>query len=185
MILRLFILSFIAVSFLVSCEEEDSMPLDGFDEQAILDARKEKSEEFKGLTYYEPDADYSVDAVFVPAASVDTFTMQTTTSELRRAFRVGSFRFELQNKRLSLFAYQFADGTRDSYFVPFTDRTNGEGTYRAGRYIDVKVLDNDSSYVIDFNMAYNPYCAYDENYSCPIVPKENALPLAIKAGEKK
>ncbi|MCX6139260.1 MAG: DUF1684 domain-containing protein [Candidatus Kapabacteria bacterium] len=200
MILRTLIIGLMAVALLVSCEEEDSMSLDGFDEQEILDARKAKDELFKGddspikshlrdaftgLLYFEPDADYAVDAVFVPASRVDTFTMQTTSSELRQTLRVGSFSFEIQNKKMSLFAYQFSDGNRDSYFVPFTDRTNGEGTYKAGRYLDVKVMDNDSSYVLDFNMAYNPYCAYDDNYSCPIVPRENDLSVAIKAGEKK
>lgn len=200
MILRTLIIGLVAIALLVSCEEEDSMSLDGFDEQEILDARKTKDELFKGddspiksqlrdaftgLLYFEPDADYAVDAVFVPASRVDTFTMQTTSSELRQTLRVGSFSFEIQNRKMSLFAYQFSDGNRDSYFVPFTDRTNGEGTYKAGRYLDVKVLDNDSSYVLDFNMAYNPYCAYDDNYSCPIVPRENDLSVAIKAGEKK
>lgn len=185
MILRSLIIGLVAIALLVSCEEEDAMSLDGFDEQEILDARKAKAEEFPNVTFYEPDADYAVDAVFVPAARVDTFTMQTTTSELRRAMRVGTFRFDVENKGLSLVAYQFVDGERDSYFVPFTDRTNGETTYKAGRYLDVKVLDNDSAYVIDFNMAYNPYCAYDDNYSCPLVPKENDLSVAIKAGEKK
>ncbi|MBK9184581.1 MAG: DUF1684 domain-containing protein [Ignavibacteria bacterium] len=73
---------------------------------------------------------------------------------------------------------------RDSYFVPFTDRTNGETTYKAGRYLDIKVLDNDSAYVIDFNMAYNPYCAYDNNYSCPIVPKRTISPLRSRQGEE-
>lgn len=198
--LRSIIICLAAVSVLIACEEEDAMPLDGFDEQEILDARKAKDEQFrsddsplppqqrdafKGLSYFEPDEDYAVDAVFNRATKADTITMQTTSSEIRSAVRVGSFAFEIQNRKLSLFAYQFIDGSADSYFVPFTDKTTGEQTYKAGRYLDVKVLDNDSAYVIDFNAAYQPYCAYNENFSCPITPRENNLPVAIKAGEKK
>jgi len=176
------------------------MPLDGYDEQELLDARKTKDEQFrsedspllpqerdgfKGLSYFEPNEDYAVDAVLTRAVRADTISMQTTSSELRRAVRIGSFAFEIQGNTLSLNAYQFIDGSADSYFVPFTDKTNGEQTYKAGRYLDVEVLDNDSAYVIDFNAAYQPYCAYNENFSCPIAPRENSLAVAIKAGEKK
>ncbi len=201
MIARFLVIALAALSLVVSaCDEDEALPLDGYDEQGILDARAAKDEAFRsdesplpphlrgsftGLHYYEPDPDFAVDAVFSPAARVDTFTMTTTTSELRKAMRVGTFAFDLRGKAYRLQAYQFVDGGRDSYFVPFTDATNGGTTYKAGRYLDIRVADDDSSYVLDFNMAYNPYCAYDENFSCPVVPRENDLPIPVAAGEKK
>lgn len=200
MILRSLIIGLFAITLLTSCDEEASMSLHIFDEQEILDARKAKDDEFraedsplpphlrdsfKGLAYFEPDEDYAVDAVFIPAVRVDTFAMQTSSNAVRSALRVGLLTFELQTKKLSLATYQFADGPRNSYFVPFTDKTTGESTYSAGRYLDIAVLENDSAYVIDFNMAYSPYCAYNDRYSCPLVPKENKLQVAVLAGEKK
>lgn len=200
MILRFLLVTLLSLVVLTACDEDDAMALNGFDEQEILDARKAKDEafrgdesplpphvreSFKGLAYYEPDPDFAVEAVFTPSARVDTFTMATTTREMRTALRVGRFAFTLRDRPFTLQAYQFVDGGRESYFVPFTDATNGGTTYKAGRYLDVRVIENDSLYVLDFNMAYNPYCAYDESFSCPIVPRENDLAIPVAAGEKK
>jgi uncharacterized protein (DUF1684 family) len=81
-------------------------------------------------------------------------------------------------------ALQGAKAQDDSLFLPFTDQTNGEETYEVGRYIDLEIPSS-GEIVIDFNMAYNPYCSYNHNYSCPIPPAENTLPIEVKAGEKK
>jgi uncharacterized protein (DUF1684 family) len=75
---------------------------------------------------------------------------------------------------------------KDHLFIPFTDATSGEGTYESGRYIDLDIKDiTDNKFTIDFNKAYNPYCAYvTGRYNCPIPPVENRLAVAIRAGEK-
>ena len=183
---------------LAGCEEDTGMDSSTFDEQELLDIRREKDEAFrtaespipehmrdtfKGLKYFAPSEEGVVDAVFVPAAAADTMTMTTTTSELRPALRAGRFVFTYGTTACTLVAYQFLSGPTDSYFVPFTDPTTGETSYRGGRYLDVERT-SDSVYVIDFNRAYNPFCAYNDAYSCPRVPRENNLPVAVTVGEQ-
>lgn len=175
------------------------MDASSFDEQELIDTRREKDEAFrttaespipehmrdtfKGLKYFAPSEEGVVDAAFVPATSADTITMTTTTSELRPALRAGRFTFSYGTTECSLTAFQFLGGPTDSYFVPFTDRTTGETTYRGGRYLDIERT-GDSVYVIDFNRAYNPFCAYNDAFSCPRVPSENNLPVAVTVGEQ-
>ena len=105
----------------------------------------------------------------------------------REYIRWGEFRFEIDGKKCKLQAYKDSpDDTR--LFVPFRDRTNGEETYGAGRYIDLhEEADKtpDGKWILDFNKAYNPWCAYNSNYACPFVPPENWLDIPIYAGEKK
>jgi uncharacterized protein (DUF1684 family) len=75
------------------------------------------------------------------------------------------------------------EGFEDYLFLPFLDDTNGETSYAGGRYLDLRIPKNDLI-ILDFNETYNPYCAYNERYSCPIVPRENYIPLKIEAGIK-
>lgn len=186
-------------AIITGCEEDTGMDASSFDEQELLDMRREKDEAFrttaespipehmrdtfKGLKYFAPSEEGVVDATFVPATSADTITMTTTTSELRPALRAGRFTFSYGTTECSLTAFQFLGGPTDSYFVPFTDRTTGETTYRGGRYLDIERT-GDSVYVIDFNRAYNPFCAYNDAFSCPRVPRENNLPVAVTVGEQ-
>ena len=75
---------------------------------------------------------------------------------------------------------------RDHLFIPFADATTSNETYEGGRYIDLNISDiKDGIIIIDFNKAYNPYCAYDHDYSCPLPPKENHITIAVRAGEKR
>lgn len=98
--------------------------------------------------------------------------------------RYGQFHFTVDGKECVLTAYQSADHP-EHLFLPFKDATNGTETYGAGRYIDVSAQPDASvHYVIDFNLAYNPYCAYNPAYSCPVVPRENFLTVPIRAGER-
>ncbi|MBU3699278.1 MAG: DUF1684 domain-containing protein [Candidatus Kapabacteria bacterium] len=193
-------LSIVAALFLISCEEDEGGSVNEFNEQEIIELRKAKDEAFSasstsplpedkrasftGLKYFDPDPDYVVEAAFVASARPDTITMQTSTSEPRQAIRAGEFQFELRGAKHKLAAYTFIGSEGTSFFVPFTDRTTGHDTYYAGRYLDIPKIDADR-YVIDFNEAYNPYCAYNDRYSCPLVPRENDLAVAIRAGEKK
>ena len=193
------LVAILCCAIITGCEEDTDVDASSFDEQELLDMRREKDEAFrttaespipehmrdtfKGLKYFAPSEEGVVDATFVPATSADTITMTTTTSELRPALRAGRFTFSYGTTECSLTAFQFLGGPTDSYFVPFTDRTTGETTYRGGRYLDIERT-GDSVYVIDFNRAYNPFCAYNDAFSCPRVPRENNLPVAVTVGEQ-
>lgn len=193
------LVAILCCAIITGCEEDTGMDASSFDEQELIDTRREKDEAFrttaespipehmrdtfKGLKYFAPSEEGVVDAAFVPAISADTITMTTTTSELRPALRAGRFTFSYGTTECSLTAFQFLGGPTDSYFVPFTDRTTGETTYRGGRYLDIERT-GDSVYVIDFNRAYNPFCAYNDAFSCPRVPSENNLPVAVTVGEQ-
>ena len=193
---------FCAVAMLTACEEETAMQGSEFDEQALIESRKQKDDAFRnidqsplssdaiasfdGLHYYAPNEELAVEAVFVPAEKQDTFLMPTSTSELRQTFRTGTFEFTVDGKAQKLNAYGFVrseNGTE--LFVPFKDATSGVDTYGAGRYLNVERLEDDSAYILDFNEAYNPYCAYNDAFSCPLVPKENVMSVRIEAGEKR
>lgn len=147
---------------------------------------EEHKADFKGANYYPVDLAYRVLAHLVEEAHPGTFKVQTTTGDHKEYTRAGRLHFELDGKPLSLVAFlppaeEKLHGGR--LFVPFRDKTSGKETYGAGRYIDLnKRPSND--YILDFNRAYNPYCAYSPNYSCPIPPGENNLPVEIRAGEK-
>jgi uncharacterized protein (DUF1684 family) len=112
------------------------------------------------------------------------FDMPTSTGTNRKMQRVGVLEFTLQGTQMSLAAF-VEDGTQQitSLFVPFADLTTGKETYSAGRYLDLKPTPT-GFYVIDFNLAYNPTCAYNPTWECPYPPAENRLKVAVRAGEK-
>lgn len=114
--------------------------------------------------------------------------MKTTTDEEsdERIFGVLSFQLKGRNHQLNVYQgkeLMTTEGFEDYLFLPFLDDTNGETSYAGGRYLDLRIPKNDLI-ILDFNEAYNPYCAYNERYSCPIVPRENYIPLKIEAGIK-
>ncbi len=143
---------------------------------------------FKGLHYYRPDIDYRVKADFTPAKSAGIFQIQTSSGRLRVYVVLGRLDFSLKGHKLTLTAYQEKDLLAkhpDDLFVPFTDLTSAKTTYGGGRYLDVKSKGSGARQVVlDFNLAFNPYCAYNHNFSCPVPPSVNHLPVAVKAGEK-
>jgi uncharacterized protein len=145
-------------------------------------------ETFRGLPYFAVNPDYKIRAFLKPDTVSAPFFMHTTTERKPRYRKYGDLQFEFNNTQHSLEAYQNLDmlEKKPEYrglFVPFKDSTNGEQTYGGGRYLDVQIPLGDSV-VIDFNQVYNPYCAYDEKWSCPLVPSVNYLPVAVRAGEK-
>jgi uncharacterized protein len=147
-------------------------------------------DEFKGLQYFEPNAEYRIAAIFTIDTSMPVFSMATTTDRLPNYRVYGSADFTLKDTLCRLVVYQNADYMDDpvfgnTLFIPFRDATNGIQTYEAGRYFDIPIPNDNDSIFLDFNTAYNPYCAYDKRWSCPLVPSENWLKLAILAGEKK
>lgn len=136
---------------------------------------------FDGLPYYPYDSLRAVTASFVPRTSQDTVRFPTTTAELRPFVAAGHLTFVMDGAPRRLAVFQSVGGA-PRLFLPFRDATSGEATYGAGRYIDLD-LNPSGRYALDFNRAYNPYCAYDPAYSCPLPPAENTLTLSLGAGE--
>lgn len=144
---------------------------------------------FKGLSFFAPDAKYAVVAKFVRTAYERPFEMPTSTKRKAMYQKYGEATFTLDGKTYKLNIYQSLEGMqseayKDHLFLPFTDLTSGKESYGGGRYIDLKIPAA-NTILIDFNKAYNPYCAYNAGYSCPIPPRENHLKTAIRAGVKK
>jgi uncharacterized protein len=142
---------------------------------------------FTELEHFAPDARFRVTATFKSKPGKE-FQMKTTTDRLPTYRPMGTLTFTLGGKKRKLTVYQnIALAAKPEYvnylFVPFTDLTNGESTYGGGRYLDL-TGPLGPSVELDFNRAYNPYCAYGGRYSCPIPPPENHLPLAVEAGVK-
>ena len=147
---------------------------------------EEERASFKGLNYFEPDVKYYVIAKFIKHTNPDTLKILTTKpDDIRTMLRYGEFHFVLDNKEYVLQGYVNASRENSFYiFLPFTDLTTGKETYEGGRYLDINFNPGDSIAVLDFNLAYNPYCAYNSRYSCPLVPFENSINVKILAGEK-
>jgi len=145
--------------------------------------------DFKGLSYYQVDPTYKVNAAIKTDTSTAPFLMQTTTERKPRYRKYADLTFILHGKELVLEAYQNLDLlTRmpdyKGLFIPFRDSTNFEQSYGGGRYLDIQIPLSADSVVLDFNMVYNPYCAYDERWSCPLVPAVNNLQVHVRAGEQ-
>lgn len=145
--------------------------------------------DFKGLDFFDFDSVYVVKAVLKRTPDTPFFKMKTTTDRVSEERVYGVLSFEIKNKAFELNVYQGKElMTTESYedylFLPFLDETNGETSYGGGRYIDLRIPEG-NEINIDFNSAYNPLCAYNEKYSCPIVPRQNYLKTKIEAGVKK
>jgi len=144
---------------------------------------------FRGLNYFPPDIKYKLEARFIPLKTMKYFKIRTSSGRERGYITKGRLDFSYGNQKFTLMAYQEEDQVArhpDDLFVPFTDPTNGKQTYGGGRYMDINSPgQGERTVVVDFNLAFNPYCAYNHNYSCPIPPEENHLSIAIMAGEKK
>ncbi|MGW9685934.1 DUF1684 domain-containing protein [Flagellimonas sp. 2504JD1-5] len=143
---------------------------------------------FKGHDFFAIDENFKVEAKFERAVNAVPFLMKTTTDRLPTYELYGVATFEINGETLQLHIYQNhrlreTEKYKNHLFLPFTDLTNGNETYGGGRFIDLEIPEGDTI-VIDFNKAYNPYCAYNKKYSCPIPPKENDLPVNINAGIK-
>jgi hypothetical protein len=145
---------------------------------------------FKALEFFEIDEQYRIIANFEITPDTPVFEMQTTTERLPLYRKYGIARFKLNGADFELSLYQNQEYiTSPEYghllFLPYNDNTNGKLTYGGGRFIDVEIPDaNSKTIVIDFNKSYNPLCAYNHKFSCPIPPSENNLNIEIKAGVK-
>jgi uncharacterized protein (DUF1684 family) len=142
--------------------------------------------QFKGLKYFPYDPKYRVRARFVPYPDPERVSLATSRGVRVSYFKEGRFEFILAGKGHVLQAYRSVHGTHsEEYFIPFRDATSGNESYANARYLEVEEGPEGVEYWLDFNRAYNPYCAYVDGYMCPYPPDENVLSVPIRAGEKK
>lgn len=143
---------------------------------------------FDGLPYYPANEKYRVGADFKRVRG-SVIEMPTTTDRIAKYRPYGELHFEVNGQSGTLTVYESVsmglqkEPEDETLFLPFTDETNGLETYGGGRYIDFAKQEGDQ-WVLDFNLAYNPYCAYNGKYSCPIPPRNNRLEMSIEAGVK-
>ncbi|MGM0592325.1 MAG: DUF1684 domain-containing protein [Halobacteriota archaeon] len=145
----------------------------------------DEQESFDGLSYFPADRDYRFEVDIHEHETPETITVATTTEGEREYIVWGEFTVSLHDDSFTVQVYR-ADPDEDALWVPFRDETSGDETYGAGRYLDLGPDDrtDDGTWVVDFNLAYNPFCAYSPRYECPLVPMENWLDVPIYAGEK-
>lgn len=168
--------------------------------QGVLKERKEKDQfmrsakespikdqaAFDGLKYFEPDPRYRIIADLVAVKDRKSVVLGTNDGKEQRylKYAYAEFNFDGVQNRLLILEIMDQGPFRGKLFLAFGDETSAVDTYGAGRYLDVAKVPGSTTITLDFNKAYNPYCAYNPTYSCPLPPRENLLGVAIKAGEK-
>lgn len=144
----------------------------------------EAIEGFKGLHYFPVDTNYRVLAS-IKMADMSKVNFGTTKAEIQTYYKYCYLTFKIGDSTATLTAYAFDSTKLDFLFIPFRDKTSGAESYGGGRYIEMPYKGEKDQLVLDFNLAFNPYCHYNKDYTCPLVPEDNRITLAIKAGEKK
>jgi uncharacterized protein (DUF1684 family) len=139
----------------------------------------EQRQHFQGLSYFADNPALRLEVQVEEFVEKDTVVMQTTTGDEREYTRYGRIKFSVNGQPAELTLYSGEHG----FFLPFVDALAGTDTYPAGRYLEPEPL-HGNTFLVDFNTAYNPYCAYNDQWSCPITPVENRLKVPINAGEK-
>jgi len=196
-------LYFISIlSIFISCNSQDKRPLMGdtayqqelnasYKDASKSPLKKKDLKRFKGLDFFPVDSSFIVTAKLTKTENAPTFKMATTTDRKPLYKEYGKLNFALNGKNCELTIYQSQNDVRDEkyknyLFLPFTDDTSGEESYGGGRYMDVMTTDEkqDGTIQLNFNNTYNPYCAYNDKYSCPLTPRKNHLDIKVKAGIK-
>jgi len=193
------ILLSIVIIFSFSCREEKryqdvnlteyQRQVNNYFKDASVSPLKPKDlKNFQGLDFFEFDPIYVVKAKIEETKESLPFKMKTTTDIPADVRKYADLFFQISDKEFELSVYENLEyegfeGYENYLFLPFLDETNENETYGGGRYLDL-FLDGTESIIIDFNKAYNPKCVYDENFSCPIVPRKNFLNIRIEAGVK-
>jgi len=142
--------------------------------------------EFRGLDYYPPDPGWRFEIELHEHEDKEAVRMAYTKGEELDFIRWGEFRFRAGGEECVLQAYK-SDAEEGRLFIPFRDATSGKETYGGGRYLDLDAARDrtaDGRWILDLNRAYNPWCVYSEEYTCPFVPRENWLAVPVRAGEK-
>jgi uncharacterized protein (DUF1684 family) len=196
------LLSICLLLFFAACNSQDKRPLVGetayqqklnsqYKDASSSPLKKKDLKNFKGLDFYPVDSSFVVTAKLERTPDSPVFKLPRTGGDKADYRQYGILRFELKGKQFQLPLYRSMDELRDPrykdyLFLPFTDDTSGDGSYGGGRYMDVfeSKISPDNTIVLDFNNTYNPYCAYNDRYTCPIVPRKNHLDIAITAGVK-
>ena len=191
--LKLFFLVSIMLSVSATAQEESLEEFqrdmnEKFSDPERTPLSKDDLAQFKKLDFFEIDSAFLVKAHFLRTPAEAPFKMETTTNRKPVYVKYGELYFNIKGKDFKLDVFQNQELISDSeyynyLFLPFTDLTNGETTYSGGRYLDLRIPEGDSIF-LNFNKAYNPYCAYNGDFSCPIVPAENNLEIAVTAGVK-
>ncbi len=184
-------LSFIFLSLTSFCQKKNyADSIKTYQQNYVKTHEVVKANHKKYFRFFPVDKKYKLNARFEKISDTTVTVMKTSGTKLKDFYRYGYLYFVLDDKPCQLTIYQSLalknkKGFEDYLFLPFTDATSGEQCYGGGRYIDFKSSDIiNNNLVLDFNKAYNPYCAYAAGYNCPIPPEENDLTFAIKAGEK-
>lgn len=160
-------------------EEKDQF----FREEPKSPLRSKDQKSFKGLMYYPIDLRYVFSGPLERNSKgrKEYVKLPTNRGNFRTYIKEGVFRFKIEGKEFALTLYRFLG--RPTLFLPFRDTTNGHETYENGRYVDVEITRGDKV-VIDFNRAYNPFCAYNPKYTCAYASEENTLDVAVRSGER-
>jgi len=178
-------------SFAQSYAEQIAKHREAYKQDFIKDERAPlKKSDLQNLHFYDADSTYKIFATIALLKNEKVFKMPAFNGSSSNYYRYAHVNFVLDEKKIQMTLYRSVALSnnplyKDHLFLPFTDETNNKETYGGGRYIDLdakEIVDNHIE--IDFNKAYNPYCAFSEGYRCPVPPEENDLQLAIKAGEK-
>jgi uncharacterized protein (DUF1684 family) len=144
------------------------------------------TDEFHGLNYFPVDPTYRISATLVPIQNKKTIILPTSDDKEKHYLEYAYAEFEMDGKKNRLLILEIMEmgPYRGTLFLAFGDETSTNETYGAGRYLDIKKVPGSISITLDFNEAYNPYCAYNDEYSCPFPPRENLMEIPIRAGEK-
>ncbi len=196
-IIVMIVLAVIAASIIYSLQGSG----DAGYEQKILKQREEKdrymrtasdspfagkTELYTGLNYFEPDPKYRVKAKLIPIENKQVVILPTSDQKTKRYLEYAWAEFTIDGITCRLLILEIIDmgPFKGTLFLAFGDETSARETYGAGRYLDVKKPKGQNSILLDFNEAYNPYCAYNDTFSCPLPPPDNLLKVGIRAGEK-
>ncbi len=196
----------LSVVFLIQCSSDSRPKLSRAEQQLVIaEIQKRRADKdrffkqssaspllpedrktFTGLSYYPIDLNWRFVGPLHILKEQPVDSLWDSGGEKRAARKYGYFEFRYQGKPYRLLVYQLLEGGLsgdESLFLAFTDETSGKETYGGGRYIDVE-RNAKGQLIVDFNLAYNPYCAYNPNYLCALPPAENHLPFPVRAGEK-
>lgn len=188
--MRIFAFSIILISVFSCSQTKEQSP-----EAALLDKERQSvfknllsnkivDDNFKALNYFEWDSNFIVSAS-IELLKPESVLFLTNTDRKPEYFKVAKLNFKINESACSLLVYSSEEFNSQELFIPFKDKTNNNETYGAGRYIEMKGDLTQRQLILDFNRAFNPYCHYNDKYSCPIVPIENQLSVSVFAGEKK
>jgi len=147
----------------------------------------EDRDAFDGLAYFDPDQAYRVEATVTRHDDPEPVELETTDGRVVRYLHVVTLTFELDGDAVDLQAYRQAGDDPGALFVPFRDKTTGQESYGNGRYMEIEhdgELSDGATVTLDFNLAYAPFCAYSDTFSCPLPPEANWLSVAVEAGER-